>query len=391
MQRRCFLSAAIALCVLGAHTIARAETRVPLAPASAIAESVAPFSFEAAGSGRVPNYLRALPSGAAAPFARLVQAVVTGGTLPPSIKLAMLERTAQANGVDYAASYWKRLAAAAPATTDTDRQRLAIRYADALTRDAHGITDAFFTELRPRFNDAQLVELTLVTCFGNYFARVSAGLGLSAESWRTESPAAVAPAANPFSAARVTLLTDGEIATVIRLSGTDKKGGLGIGIANSQRAMARVPDIGDAWFGYWQEIRKQESLPRTTLLQVSLAVSNINGCRYCIVHQVVGLRRQGVEVSKLLALQKSDDSLSAEERAAVTFARKLTRTPGAVGDADFATLQAALPGTKAVDVVLQTSAFAFMNRFTDTLHLPSEDEAIHIYQEVFGTRPAGTE
>jgi hypothetical protein len=34
--------------------------------------------------------------------------------------------------------------------------------------------------------------------------------------------------------------------------------------------------------------------------------------------------------------------------------------------------------------MLQTCAFAFMNRFTDGLQLPSEDEAIRVYQETYG-------
>ena len=33
---------------------------------------------------------------------------------------------------------------------------------------------------------------------------------------------------------------------------------------------------------------------------------------------------------------------------------------------------------------MQTGSFAFMNRFTDGLRLPSEDEAVKIYQETYG-------
>ena len=39
----------------------------------------------------------------------------------------------------------------------------------------------------------------------------------------------------------------------------------------------------------------------------------------------------------------------------------------------------------AFDVILQTCTFAFMNRFTDGLHLPSEDEAVRVYREVYGS------
>jgi hypothetical protein len=34
---------------------------------------------------------------------------------------------------------------------------------------------------------------------------------------------------------------------------------------------------------------------------------------------------------------------------------------------------------------LQTAAFSFMNRFTDGLRLPSEDEAVRTYRETYGT------
>jgi alkylhydroperoxidase family enzyme len=159
---------------------------------------------------------------------------------------------------------------------------------------------------------------------------------------------------------------------------------LGVGIPNSVRAMLRVPDFYEAWMGGGSPRPAAPLVPRTILLQVSLAVSKVNGCRYCTVHQIVGLRKQGVEIGKLLSLDKNDDALSPEEKAAVTFARKLSKSPGALTEADRAALQSAFPGKAAFEVLQQTCRFAFMNRFTDTLGLPSEDEAVHIYREVFG-------
>ena len=66
------------------------------------------------------------------------------------------------------------------------------------------------------------------------------------------------------------------------------------------------------------------------------------------------------------------------------FARKLTATPSGVTDADYATLKKEFGEQGALEVLLQTCNFSFMNRFTDGLHLPSEDEAIRIYREVYG-------
>ena len=90
-------------------------------------------------------------------------------------------------------------------------------------------------------------------------------------------------------------------------------------------------------------------------------------------------------MSKLMEMKKDDDALTPRERTAVLFARKLTQDPTSVNDIDYATLKTEFGERGASDVVLQTCAFAFMNRFTDGLRLPSEDEAVRVYHEVYKT------
>jgi alkylhydroperoxidase family enzyme len=109
-----------------------------------------------------------------------------------------------------------------------------------------------------------------------------------------------------------------------------------------------------------------------------------NGCRYCVLHQVQGLRRLNVSPAKLMQMKKDDSALTPRELTAVEFARILTRDPAAVTDAGYAKLRAEFGEQGALELVLQTAAFAFMNRFTDGLRLPSEDEAIRVYREVYG-------
>ena len=53
-------------------------------------------------------------------------------------------------------------------------------------------------------------------------------------------------------------------------------------------------------------------------------------------------------------------------------------------DADYVQLKKTFEDEGAMDVVLQTCNFNFMNRFTDGLHLPSEDEAMKVYREIYG-------
>ena len=342
--------------------------------------------------GRVPAYLGVVegastPEGAEA-LAKLTRTVLLGGTLPPALKLAMGVRVAEGCRTPYALAHFQRLARAAGAPEDRERTTLAVRYAGDLTRDVRGVSDAFFQQAGSRFNDAQLVELTMATCFFNYFARLTAGLGLTPEPWlSTTRPSLPKFLESPLAPARVALASDEELAMAAAMqekrksASADPKAGLGLSVANSQRAMVRVPDIQAAWMG---RFGAKGLVPRSTLLQVSLAVSKVNGCRYCTLHQVMGLRRQGVEIGKLLAMEKSDDALAPDEKAAVDYARKLTKSPGTMTADDRAALEKSFPGKAAFEVLHQTCTFAFMNRFTDGLRLPSEDEAVKIYLETYG-------
>ena len=84
--------------------------RVPLAPATAdLFRGI--DTFEEAGAGRVPNYLRALankPSTVKA-FAHLVKTFAYDGTVNPAVKLAMAVRIAQVNRSAYGAAHLVRL------------------------------------------------------------------------------------------------------------------------------------------------------------------------------------------------------------------------------------------------------------------------------------------
>jgi hypothetical protein len=82
-----------------------ATSRLPLANASADVFRGAD-SFEAPGSGRVPNYLRALAvkPGIVKPFATLIKTFVFEGHVQPALKLAMATRIAQVTRSPYAAA-----------------------------------------------------------------------------------------------------------------------------------------------------------------------------------------------------------------------------------------------------------------------------------------------
>ena len=356
------------------------------------------------GGPHAPNYIRLLAehTGAAPDFARLTRAFLYSGTLPPETKMAMGYRVARALNTPYAQAHAERWLRASERGRDllarlregqtsqlAPAEQAALEYAEKLTREPVGITDADFARARAHYNDSQLVELTMTTCFFNYFARLCEALSLGVEDWTPGATPATAAPEYRAPAARIGLISDEEMAATAALVAASKEpqgamAGLGLGIANSQRAMLRAPELALAWRAYGSAVRERATIPRELQLHVSFAVSEANGCRYCTLHQVLGLRRLGVDMAKLVKMRKDDSALTPRELTAVKFARLLTTTPSAVTDADFDKLRAEFGDRGALDVVLQTCAFNFMNRFTDTLGLPSEDEAVRTYREVYG-------
>jgi AhpD family alkylhydroperoxidase len=370
------------------------QARVALAPLNSEALSKVD-GLEAAD--RVPNYLRALAAShapAAGAMAKLVNAVLFQGAVRTETKLAMGLRIAQMHSSPYVATHVgrylratepgrKMLASAAPAESP---EALAIGYAEKLTGNVNGVSRAEFEQVRARYNDSQIVELTFTVCFFNYLTRFTEGLELPVEPWALETTSRL-PGGYSAPFARVSLVSDEQVAEVARMTERMRqfgsKRGSGLGLANSLRAMLLSPAIGGAWMDYMMAVRTATELNREIGLHVSFAVSTANGCRYCALHQVQGLRKLGVSMTKLMQMKKDDSALTTRELTAVELARKLTRTPAGL-TAEWDKTRAEFGDRGALEVLMQTCTFAFMNRFTDGLQLPSEDEAIEVYREVYG-------
>jgi AhpD family alkylhydroperoxidase len=353
----------------------------------------------------VPNYIKAMAqqTKAAPQFANLIQTVIYGGTISPETKMAMALKISQIYQSQYLAAHSRRwllasnrgkaiFAGIMTRRDFSEAENVAVRYAELLNNDILGVTEADFAKTRAVYNDSQIVELTMTVCFFNYFTRLVEGLNLPVEDWvandkSPKTPKNILKAKKPE--ARISLVSDDEMSAVQKVVDASKvvqtpQQGLGIGIANSQRAMLRVPDIFLAWREFGTTNRSGWSIDRNIQLQISFAVSMVNGCRYCTVHQVQGLRRLGVDVKKLLAMKKDDSALTPRELIAVEFSRKLTKAPTSTTEADFVKLKTEFGEQGATEVIMQTANFAFMNRFTDGLRLPSEDEAVKTYQETYG-------
>ena len=71
----------------------------------------------------------------------------------------------------------------AASTAFTDDERAAIRYADAMTTDPHTVTDEQVADLRARFGDAGVIELTYQIGVENMRARMNTALGVTEQGF----------------------------------------------------------------------------------------------------------------------------------------------------------------------------------------------------------------
>ena len=62
-------------------------------------------------------------------------------------------------------------------------EKLAIEYAEAMTRTPVEVSEELFTALKRHLNEAQLVELTAVVAWENYRARFNHALGIKAQDF----------------------------------------------------------------------------------------------------------------------------------------------------------------------------------------------------------------
>ena len=84
----------------------------------------------------------------------------------------------------------------------SDDERAAIAYADAMTTDPHTVTDEQVADLRRRFGDAGVIELTYQIGVENMRARMNTALGITEQGFNSGAACRVPWAAHDASASR---------------------------------------------------------------------------------------------------------------------------------------------------------------------------------------------
>jgi len=140
---------------------------------------------------------------------------------------------------------------------------------------------------------------------------------------------------------------------------------------NIQKALAHRPAMLTSFLGFYASVGR--SLDRKLYESVYLRVSLINGCHYCTQHHIQGSRRAGLAPEQIKALKEGNYSgLSASEQTGLQYAEKLTRTPEAASDADFAALKQYFSDEQIVDLHMLIGLANLTNRVTGPLALDVE-------------------
>jgi AhpD family alkylhydroperoxidase len=103
---------------------------------------------------------------------------------------------------------------------------------------------------------------------------------------------------------------------------------------NAQKALAHRPEMLKNFLAFYASVGR--SLDRKLYELIYIRVSMINSCRYCLRHHLASSKRAGVIPEDWSALKQGNFSrFSEKEKAALTCAEKLTRSPYHISDADF--------------------------------------------------------
>ncbi|HEV3199795.1 MAG TPA: carboxymuconolactone decarboxylase family protein [Bryobacteraceae bacterium] len=138
------------------------------------------------------------------------------------------------------------------------------------------------------------------------------------------------------------------------------------------RTMANRPEVLKNFVPLYGSIVGPGSVDRRTKELVYLACSYANECAYCTAHHMASGKKAGITAEEMQAIQtEQDHGFSQPERAAIQYARELTRTADA--DETRAVLLEHYSDEQVVEITLVACTANFTNRFNNGLGIKPED------------------
>ena len=138
------------------------------------------------------------------------------------------------------------------------------------------------------------------------------------------------------------------------------------------RTMANRPEVLKNFVPLYGAIVGPGSVERRTKELVYLACSYANECAYCTASHIASGKKAGITAEEMQAIQtEQDHGFSQPERAAIQYARELTRTADA-GDTRAALLEH-FDDEQVVEITLVAAMANFTNRFNNGLGIKPEE------------------
>ena len=137
------------------------------------------------------------------------------------------------------------------------------------------------------------------------------------------------------------------------------------------RAMALRPEVLKSFIPFYGAVVGPGSVDRRIKVLVYLASSFANKCAFCIASNLPGARKVGMTEQQIQALeQERDEAFTEPERAAIHYARELTRTAHA--DAAREPMFLHFTHEQVVEITLVIAMSNFTNRFNNGLAILPE-------------------
>ena len=137
------------------------------------------------------------------------------------------------------------------------------------------------------------------------------------------------------------------------------------------RAMANRPDALKTFVPFYAALVGPGSVDRRTKVMVYLATSYANQCAFCIAANLPGGRKAGLTEEELSKLENwQDEGFTPAERAAIRYARELTRTAHAAVSRE--EMFQHFTHEQVVEITLVAAMANFTNRFNNGLEILPE-------------------
>ena len=137
------------------------------------------------------------------------------------------------------------------------------------------------------------------------------------------------------------------------------------------RAMANRPEALKNFIPFYAALVGPGSVDRRTKMMIYLATSYANQCAFCIAANLPGGRKAGLTEEELQALENwRDEGFNPAERAAIRYARELTRTAHAKTSRE--EMFQHYTHEQIVEITLVAAMANFTNRFNNGLDILPE-------------------